>query len=398
MSRDDAREITDRLNEDVESICSKFWPGWKPVKEKGQDIGLMTPQIKVATSKTAKTRKLTSSFKVELSGSHKGRWFRFSQSVGGYGLALLYYGHTDRIPNSKDDFREAFQFAREHLGMAEERTESPEDKAAREERRSKEQAERDARNKKGAAEAERKRQAKVLNVQEIWAESKPLAGSMGEQYLIGRGIPPISEWPWQPDEAIRFHPALDFEPDRDVGNYPAIVCKVVDAFNSHVALWIVYLKRDKPEKADLSPSPKIGRGTTAGGAIRLGGDAAHIDGAEGMETALGAWFLDGCRRPVWSFMSTSGMKNFEPPMFVERLNIFKDGDKAVLGPQGRVLPPPGQHAAEELQKRMKAVGIKCAVNDVCRDGDALDLWNARQRFEKSNRKDEKNGEATNTAP
>ncbi len=131
------------------------------------------------------------------------------------------------------------------------------------------------------------------------------------------------------------------------------------------------------------PSPKIGRGPATGGAIRIGGDGPHIDVSEGMETALGAWFLNGCRRPCWSLMSTSGMKNFEPPMNVDRVNIWKDGDKAVLNrTSGEILPPPGQNAADALAGRLKAAGIKCTMNEMTRDGDALDLWILRQKYEK----------------
>lgn len=381
MSRqDDAQELRRRLEDDIEGVLDALYPGWV----KRGKIAYLTP----------KNKKELGSFTVALEDGKmpRGCFYRFSQSIGGGSVELVAYGLTGR----KDAYKESFEWTRRHFGI-DRSEESQEDRAAREAHQSKEKAGRDAKAKKDAIEAERKKQAKVLNVQDIWAESKPLAGTMGEQYLISRGIPPISEWPWKPDDALRFHPSLDYEPDRDVGNYPAIVCKVVDAFNDHIALWIIYLKRDKPEKADLSPSPKIGRGPATGGAIRIGGDAAEIDGAEGAETALGAWFLEGHRRPVWSFMSTSGMKNFEPPTFVERLGIWRDGDKAVMGPQGRVLPPPGQHAAEELQKRMKSVGIKCPINDVCRDGDALDLWNARQKFEKRIVKEDKNGEATKSA-
>lgn len=381
MSRDDAQEIRRRLEDDIEGVLDALYPSWA---QRGKTAYL-----------TPKSKKELGSFTVSLDDNNKmprGSWYRFSQSIGGGSVELVSYWKTGR----KDSYREAFEWARNHLGI--ERTEeSAEDKASREARQAKEKREREAKAKIDAEQAARKKDERTLSAKDVWQESKPLEGTPGEQYLIARGIPPIAQWPWKPDDTLRFHPSLDYEPDRDAGRFPAIVCKVVDAFGDLMAVWQIFLKRDKPEKADLSPSPKIGRGPATGGAIRIGGDAAEIDGAEGAETALGAWFLDGHRRPVWSFMSTSGMKNFEPPTFVERLGIWMDGDKAVLGPQGRILPPPGQHAAEELQKRMKSVGIRCPINDVCRDGDALDLWNARQKFEKRMGKEE-NGEAAKSAP
>lgn len=379
MSRDDAQEIRRRLEDDIEGVLDALYPGWA---QRGRTAYL-----------TPKNKKELGSFTVALEDGKmpRGCWYRFSQAIGGGSVELVSYNLTGR----KDAYKEAFEWARRHLGI-ERSEESAEDRASREAHQAKERREREARAKLDAEKAAKKNQERTLSAKDVWEESKPLEGTLGEQYLIARGIPPIAQWPWKPDDTLRFHPALDFEPDRDAGRLPAIVCKVVDAFGDLIAVWQIYLKRDKPEKADLSPSPKIGRGPATGGAIRIGGDAAEIDGAEGAETALGAWFLERHRRPVWSFMSTSGMKNFEPPTFVERLGIWKDGDNAVMGPQGRVLPPPGQHAAEELQKRMKSVGIKCPINDVCRDGDALDLWNARQKFEK--RYGEKNGEAANPTP
>lgn len=381
MSRqDDAQEIRRRLEDDIEGVLDATYPGWM---QRGK-IAYLTP----------KNKKELGSFTVALEDGKmpRGSWYRFSQAIGGGSVELVSYYLTGR----KDSYKEAFEWARRYLGI--ERTEeSAEDRAAREARQANERQQREAKARLDAERTAKKNQERTLSAKEVWDESKPLEGTLGEQYLIARGIPPIAQWPWKPDDTLRFHPALDFEPDRDAGCFPAVVCKVVDAFGDLVAVWQIYLRRDKPTKADLSPSPKIGRGPATGGAIRIGGDAAEIDGAEGAETALGAWFLDGHRRPVWSFMSTSGMKNFEPPTFVERLGIWKDGDKAVMGPQGRVLPPPGQHAAEELQKRMKSVGIKCPIHDVCHDGDALDLWNSRQKFEKRMAKEGGNGEAANTA-
>ncbi|BCH33215.1 hypothetical protein MesoLjLc_51450 [Mesorhizobium sp. L-8-10] len=377
--KDDAQELRRRVEDRIEDILDEISPGWV----KRGNTAYLTP----------KSKKDLGSFTVSLSDTNKmprGCFYRFSQSIGGGSIELIGYVLYGR----KDAYRESFDWVRRHFGLTRQQ-ESEEDKLARRAHQQQEEAERAERRRLDEEEAAKRDAERTLSAQQVWDQTVPLAGTHGEAYLVDRGIPPIAEWPWNPDEVLRFHPALDFEPDRKAGRFPAIVCKVVDAFGDLIAVWQVYLRKDKPAKADLSPSPKIGRGPATGGAIRIGGDGAWIDGCEGMETALGAWFLEGCRRPCWSFMSTSGMKNFEPPIFIERMNIWKDGDKAVLTQQGNILPPPGDHAADELQRRLKEVGIRATINDMTRDGDALDLWNARKKFDAHLRKEQ---DVTETQP
>lgn len=363
---DDAQEIRRMLEDRIEQVLDSIAPGWV----KRGNTAYLSP----------KGPKDLGSFTVSLGGNNKmprGCFYRFSQSVGGGSLELVAY----QLYGRKDAYREAFGWARDFLGIR--RSEETEDQ--RKERQDRQEKERDERKARERDEAKKKAERdaqRTLSAQQVWEQTKPLQGTHGEAYLIARGIPPISEWPWNPIDTIRFHPSLGFEPDRDAGQYPAVVAKVVDAFGGILGVWQIYVDREKPQKADLDPSPKIGRGPCVGGAIRVGGDGPHIGGAEGLETALGAWFLDRCQRPCWSFMSTSGMKGFEPPIFVERVSIWPDGDKAVLGPNGQILEPPGIKAARDLQSKMKAAGIRCVLNETCRLGDALDMFIAMRRFEK----------------
>lgn len=373
MSRDDDR-IADRLNEDIESVISKYWPSWIKVREKGQDVALLTPAVKKGQKKP------TSSFKVELSGPHRGRWFRFSQNVGGWGVHLLAYGEFGRIPSSKEDWRETFQAARQHLGI-EDRQESAEEAAEREKRKAvlREQREREAAQRK--AEAAAKAAERTASAEEAWKGSLELASSQGEAYLVERGLPPVSEWPWNPKHVLRFHPALDYEPNKRVGLLPAVIGKIQDEYGRSTSIWQIFLKPGKPEKADLSPSPKVGRGPASGGAVRLGGIGPHIGIAEGIETALAAWVLLGFKYPVWAGLSTGGVSGFEPPMEVERISIVPDSDLGQMDRTGRISDPPGIAAAKKLKARMDAAGIRCNVLEICALGDALDLLNTRRRHE-----------------
>lgn len=374
--RDDATEIARRLEANIPAVLDRYFPGW--IKQGNK--ALLTPKIR------PKQKKPTSSFIVNLSGRKSGQWYRFSAGFGGGMTALIFYAEEGHQATSKEDWAKAFNHARKFLGM-ESREESQEDKEAREARRKREAEARAAQDAKYAAEKARKDAARMLNSDGVWKECIRLQGTHGEAYLVERGIPPISEWPWDCHAVLRFHPSLDFENDwhagiRPVRRFPAIVGNVQDAFGKTIAIWQIYLKHDVPEKADLDPAPKIGRGPAAGGAVRIGGDAERIGVAEGMETAIALWVLEGFRKPVWSLMSTSGMKSFEPPLNVKHVSIYPDGDRAQIHNE-KIIAPPGISAATSLFKRMKLIEVGCNINEMSTLGDGLDLLNTRNHYERS---------------
>jgi hypothetical protein len=372
MSRDDTDEIHRRLNDELENILDRYWSGWITDKRKGQDIALLTPRVK------EKGRKPSSSFTVHLSGSDRGKWFRFSIGEGGGILALLHYGDTGNLPRGKSDWAEAYKIAKDFLGI-EDRREEPEEAAEREKRIAAQREQRERESAQRKAEAAVKAEERTLDAKEAWQGSSPLVGSLGEAYLVARGLPPVSEWPWNPDHVLRFHPALDYELDKRCGLLPAVIGKIQDEFDKSTSIWQIFLKVGRPEKADVV-NPKLGRGPASGGAIRIGGIGPHIGAAEGMESALAAWVLWGFRRPVWSMMSTSGMSNFEPPMEIEKMTIFPDSDKAMIQ-NGKILDPPGITAARKLKARMDAAGVKCTILEINTLGDCLDLLNTRRQYE-----------------
>lgn len=374
MSRDDSDEIHRRLNDELEAILDKYWSGWITEKRKGQDIALLTPRVK------EKGRKPTSSFQVTLSGSDRGKWYRFSLGQGGGALALLAYSDTGHVPSSKDDWREAFKIAREFLGIEERRQETPEEAAEREKRLAAERNKRDREAARRKTEAAARAEQRTASAEDAWRGSVPLSSSQGEAYLVERGLPPTSEWPWDPKHVLRFHPALDYELDKRIGLLPAVIGKIQDEYGKSTSIWQIFLKPGKPEKADVV-NPKVGRGPAAGGAVRLGGIGPRIGIAEGIESALAAWVLLGFRYPVWAGLSTSGMQSFEPPMEVEQISIIPDSDRAMIQ-NDKILDPPGITAARKLKARMDAAGVKCTINEMLALGDALDLLNTRRKYEK----------------
>lgn len=388
MSRhlnDDSSELAKGLEDSLEQVISKYWPSWIKSRVKGQDVALLTPRIK------GKNKRPTSSFTVNLNGGRRGQWYRFSQAIGGGALALLHYGHHGNVPSSKSDWAEAYKLAREFLGVTQQREESVDDRIDREKRRERNRQDREERERRDAANRARKQAERTMSALEVWNGSIPLAGSHGEAYLIARGVPPVSQWPWSPHKVLRFHPELDFERDRTDGVpvrfFPAIVAKVENSLGGLQAVHQIYLNRATPTKADhLYPACKMGRGPEVGGAIRIGGDAGRIGVAEGIETAIGLWVLEGYRMPVWSLLSTSGMRNFEPPMTVQRISIYHDSDKGLLE-NGRVMEPPGISAARALRDNMSRIGVSTNFNEMPILGDGLDLLQTKNEIENERKKD-----------
>ena len=92
--RDDSQQLADALENKLEQILDKFWPEWV----RNGNKALLTPK------KKAKAKKPTSSFTVDINGSRRGQWYRFSQQVGGGPIGLLYYGYHGTVPSSKDDW------------------------------------------------------------------------------------------------------------------------------------------------------------------------------------------------------------------------------------------------------------------------------------------------------
>lgn len=367
--RDDGEEIKKGLEDGLERLLDRYYPGWITNPDKSK--ALLTPK--------KKGRLLTSSFHVDLKGTHRGRWYRHSQHVGGHVLHLIFYAERDALPLSKTDWADAYGFARDFLGIAADRPqESPEEQAARERRQQKERQDRE---RKQAEEAKSKARYDAWRSgtgAEIFGQCPPLAGSQGEAYLVGRDIPPVSEWPWSPVNDIRFCPSLDYELGGvNYGRHPAVVMAVRDPFGEITAIWKIYLDAIRPVKSDAVPEAKLGFGPASGGAVRIGGDGPRIGSIEGGESALSQWVLHGYAFPIWAMLSTSGMIGFDPPVFVERIDYFPDGDLGRFE-NGRVVDPPGLRAAKSGAARTSAMGLRTVINEPALYGDGNTILHAWQ--------------------
>lgn len=175
---------------------------------------------------------------------------------------------------------------------------------------------------------------RALQAQRLWREARPIAGTVAETYLRGRGITCALS------KVLRFHPACWH--GATATRHPALVAQVQGG--DDFAVHRTYLRADGTGKAALEPV-KVMLGPVAGGAVRLCEAQGRLAVAEGLESALS--LASGLlQRPasIWAALSTSGLRALRLPPDPGRLTIASDGD------------PAGAAAAHALAERAHALG------------------------------------------
>ncbi|WP_188452661.1 DUF7146 domain-containing protein [Glycocaulis albus] len=189
--------------------------------------------------------------------------------------------------------------------------------------------------------ADRVRQ-KLDRAKSLWAQSKPLAGTLGGRYAALRGLR-ICELP---STEVRFHPNVR----RSRGPSPAILQKITSSTGRMMGVQCTYLD---PATANRLPDREgrriIGRFKSGGVRLAPGGQVLGV--GEGVESTVSA-----ARRfavPAWALLGSENLKAFTPPAGVELLLIFADHGEGGLiaaetlkarahdaGIDARILPPP----------------------------------------------------------
>jgi putative DNA primase/helicase len=216
-----------------------------------------------------------------------------------------------------------------------------------------------------SAEKPSKRARDQAEIQRLYDESVPIAGTLAETYLVdSRGLRPP-----QTDE-LRFHPSVSYWSKEEGGwALPAMLGVVRDAAGAVVALHRTYLKPDGSGKAEIQ-KPKKFLGSTKGGTIKISPMTAdgELGIAEGIETAIAASMLSGL--PIWSGLSDSGMADCPFPEGLRHLHIFADAGRA------------GEAAAQKLRARCRAAGIRFTIHrPLYGDDFADDLEKGRAPFD-----------------
>ncbi len=190
----------------------------------------------------------------------------------------------------------------------------------------------------------------------LWDGAGDLSGTLGENYLRGRGLaPPLS-------------PVLRFAPlcwNRETGRrLPAILARVDGPDGSFIAVHRIWLSGDG-RKADLR-EPKWSLAPTSGGAVRLAPAGPELAIAEGIENAL--TIITATGMPAWSVVSKGGFKSVALPAAVRAVLIVADNDANGHG-QAAARSAGERWAAEARRVRFVVPeGTGEDINDLLRRG------------------------------
>ena len=150
----------------------------------------------------------------------------------------------------------------------------------------------------------------------LWRNSRPVAGTLAEQYLLARGIP----GPFPP--VLRFHPKTIIGSGADRQILPALVAAVENA-QGVIAVQRTFLD-SRPLHVLRKPlkKSKVALGLLGDGAIRLAPAGEELGVAEGIEDALSAmaWF----GTPTWALGGVERLRLFAIPPSVRRLIVYGD--------------------------------------------------------------------------
>lgn len=178
----------------------------------------------------------------------------------------------------------------------------------------------------------------------LWAMGQPIAGTLAERYLGGRGI-----FDMRTTGALRFHPRCyywreDQPSDTPPETWPALLAKVIDNDGTLTGVHRTWLDPKTATKAPLDPNRKA-MGNLLGNAVRIGQPRKVMAVGEGLETML-SLRMALPSLPVAAALSGAHLAAFDPPTDLHRLYVAIDAD------------PAGQEAAAALEERVGPMGIE----------------------------------------
>ncbi|OZA18149.1 MAG: hypothetical protein B7X90_12615 [Novosphingobium sp. 17-62-19] len=169
---------------------------------------------------------------------------------------------------------------------------------------------------RGCPEPFQYRPSRAGNWSKIWKETRPLTGTLGENYLASRQLQAT-------ESGLRFHPRCPVNP-KPFTTYPAAIIAAVRSDNGLVAIHRTFLDPETNQIARID-KPKRALGQPGAGAVRLGGKVTGQLGlAEGIESALSASKLFGV--PCWATLGNERFGSVSIPDSVTELHLFIDAD------------------------------------------------------------------------
>jgi hypothetical protein len=178
----------------------------------------------------------------------------------------------------------------------------------------------------------------------LFAMSNPIAGSVVETYLRGRGITDLSGI-----ASVRFHPRCYYRHDADAPTeiWPAMIAAVTDLQGRIAGVHRTWLDRSGRDKAPVD-TPRRAMGHLLGHAVRFGPAGDVMAAGEGIETMLSL----RCVMPSMAMgaaLSAAHLRAILFPATLRRLYVVRDND------------PAGDRAVAGLFDRAQSAGIEAMV-------------------------------------
>jgi hypothetical protein len=178
----------------------------------------------------------------------------------------------------------------------------------------------------------------------LFAMSKPIAGTVVETYLRGRGIDDL-----RGIDSLRFHPRCYYRPEADTPTetWPAMIAAVTDLQGRITGAHRTWLDPSGRDKAPLD-TPRRAMGHLLGHAVRFGPASDVMAAGEGIETMLSLRCVMPTM-PMVAALSAAHLAAILFPATLRRLYIVRDDDRA------------GDGAMKGLFDRARAAWIEAIV-------------------------------------
>jgi Toprim domain len=175
----------------------------------------------------------------------------------------------------------------------------------------------------------------------LYAMSTPIAGTLAETYLRGRGIVTMAE-----GDPLRFHPRCYYRPDEHspTETWPALIAAVTDLGGKITGAHRTWLDWSGQDKAPIE-SPRRAMGHLLGHGVRFGVVDDVMAAGEGIETMLSLRTILPTL-PMVAALSAGHLAALLFPPTLRRLYVARDRD------------PAGNAAMASLTHRAEAAGIE----------------------------------------
>jgi hypothetical protein len=175
----------------------------------------------------------------------------------------------------------------------------------------------------------------------LYAMSRPIAGTLAETYLRGRGIVTMAA-----GDPLRFHPRCYYRPDEDspTETWPALIAAVTDLGGKITGVHRTWLDRSGHHKAPID-SPRRAMGHLLRHSVRFGVVDDVMAAGEGLETMLSLRTILPAL-PMVAALSANHLAALLFPHTLRRLYVARDRD------------PAGDAAMASLHLRATAAGIE----------------------------------------